>query len=319
MHGYPEGVVLEDCPCPIGCDRSDSLVLEGRDRIHEIQGKFAIVRCSHCSLMRTNPRPTPETIGAYYPSHYGPYAAEEVKQERPRSVLKEKIRRLMGLDARRIPPMRPGHLIELGCASGAYLETMRHAGWFAEGIEFSAEPAEQARAKGFNVQVTPVELATPPAQPVDLVLAWMVLEHLHSPVAVLEHLRSWIKPSGYLVASVPIHGNAFLKICGNRSYDLHLPNHLYHFSIRSLHRLLAKAGWQIEHIFWQRNANTLLWTLEYTAKDRGMRNLSRFIVWLRTSASSAKLRIGLGWLLGVCHASGRIEFWARPGGPGSAS
>ena len=36
--------------------------------------RFAIVQCRHCGLTYTDPRPTPETIGAFYPSGYRPHA-----------------------------------------------------------------------------------------------------------------------------------------------------------------------------------------------------------------------------------------------------
>src|SRR4051812_38486661 len=75
MRNLPEGVELEDCPCPNGCVRSDSFILEGEDRLHGLPGRFLVVRCGGCELMRTNPRPTAATISAYYPSDYGPYAS----------------------------------------------------------------------------------------------------------------------------------------------------------------------------------------------------------------------------------------------------
>ena len=69
----PPDVVLEDADCPLGCPRSDETVLAGRDRLHGLPGRFQVVRCRSCGLMRTNPRPSPGTIGFYYPEDYHPY------------------------------------------------------------------------------------------------------------------------------------------------------------------------------------------------------------------------------------------------------
>src|SRR5262245_34431657 len=97
MSSVAQGVELEDRPCPLGCQRGDSLVLEGMDRINHVPGIFRIVRCNNCGLMRTNPRPTPVTIGAYYPDHYAPYLAAEHTAAAPTGV-KGKVRSLLGLD-----------------------------------------------------------------------------------------------------------------------------------------------------------------------------------------------------------------------------
>jgi len=309
---FPEGLELESRPCPIGCKSDDEPVLEGSDRIHRIPGVFQIVRCRACGLMRTNPRPTPSTIGVYYPDDYGPYASTDAPPPPTASPTKMRLRRALGLETRRVPPVKPGRLLELGCASGSYLEEMRRAGWKVEGVEYSDTAARRARAKGFEVQTSTVESAVVSPGSVDLVAAWMVLEHLHDPVGALRNIREWARPDGYLAVSIPVHGGLFLRLFGNASYDLHLPNHLYHFSSRSIRQLMERAGWTVEKIFWQRNANTLLCTLEYTSEERGWKRTNALVKWLRNANSAGKLRVLLGWILGLTRASGRVEIWARP-------
>jgi SAM-dependent methyltransferase len=262
--------------------------------------------------MRTNPRPSAGTIGAYYPDHYQPYASTADPVLVSQSAVKRTLRRWLGLEARRLPAVTPGRAVEIGCASGSYLQQMRREGWVVEGIEFSESAAGQARAQGLQVATGSVETSSPGTLPVDLVVAWMVLEHLHEPVAALRRIRSWVRPDGYLVGSVPVHGGLFLRIFGGASYDLHLPNHLYHFTAQSLRRLLSLAGWRLERIVWQRNPNTLLWTLEYIATDRRWNTFVAVVRWLRVAPAAATLRILLGWILGITRTSGRIEFTARP-------
>jgi SAM-dependent methyltransferase len=310
MATYPEGVQLEARPCPLGCQEADAFVLEGWDRIHGIAGKFRIVRCEKCGLMRTNPRPTPATIGAYYPDSYAPYLTSE--GARLPAGRKAKLLRWLGFEPRPTPPVAPGQLLEIGCASGAYLEQMRRAGWTGTGIEFSDSAAQQARAKGFEVHTGSVEMAPDLSRRFDLIAAWMVLEHLHDPISVLRRLRSWSKPEGYLIGSVPVHGRFFLKVFGNASYDLHLPNHLYHFSPETLRQLLHAGGWKLERIRFQRNPMTLLRTLQYSAADaKNSKRVAR-LEWFSTSPGTGKIRMLLAWLLGITRTSGRIEFWARP-------
>jgi SAM-dependent methyltransferase len=312
MNDYPEGVELEDRPCPLGCAPNDISVLKGQDLIHGIPGRYHVVRCACCDLMRTNPRPTSETIGAYYPTNYGPYVSTPVFQTTRPSGWKHQLKKLIGFENKRIPDIAPGRLLEIGCASGSYLAEMRSLEWKVEGIEFSDSVAQDARAKGIEVQSATVEDAVDPKQCVDVVAAWMVLEHLHEPIKALKRIHTWIKPEGYLVGSVPDASCVLGRLFGNARYELQLPTHLYHFTPKTLEDVLCSAGWELDRIYWQKNCNNLLWSLEYVAVARGWKKFASAVGWFRTSNQAGKLRLVLGWILGITKQSGRIEFWARP-------
>jgi 2-polyprenyl-3-methyl-5-hydroxy-6-metoxy-1,4-benzoquinol methylase len=286
----------------------DRLVLEGRDRLHGVDGIYRVVRCVTCGLMRTNPRPSAASMGAYYPDDYVPYQTSAAAPSAPQG----RLTRLLGLTTRIAPAIAKGRLLELGCASGGYLEHMRRDGWVVEGIEFSAGAASQALDKGLDVQVATVESARAPREPVDVIAAWMVLEHLHEPVRALRSMRSWVRPGGYLIASVPDAGALERRVFGDRWYALQLPTHLFHYTPQTLARVLEAGGWTLERITWQKNCNNLLWSLEYLAGDKRWGALTRAVRWLRVAPAASKLRILLSWILGVTRQSGRIEFWARP-------
>src|SRR3546814_20558991 len=61
-----------------------------------------------------------------------------------------------------------------------------------------------------------------PETPFDVVVGWMVLEHLHEPLAALKKLRRWVRQDGWLVLSVPDAGGLELKLFRDRWYALHL-------------------------------------------------------------------------------------------------
>ena len=199
MHDSHPDVKLERVACPNGCVSDDAFMLVGHDRLHQIAGKFTLVRCNQCGLQRTNPRPTPESIGIYYPSDYEPYR-EQGRVTIVESKLKASLRRSLGLNTRRLPPVSPGLMLEVGCSSGNYMEQARELGWQVEGIEFSQDAAAIAKSKGFEVQVGRVETAPEPKEKYDIVAAWMLLEHLHEPIQALEKMRDWVSPNGHLVA-----------------------------------------------------------------------------------------------------------------------
>lgn len=308
----PDGVLLENVSCPNECPPDDVFVLSGKDILHGIPGVFNIYRCRHCGLERTNPRPTPGTVGAYYPADYGPYISDTTSWTKPTRVIKDLLRRFVGLNSRILPNVMPGRMLEIGCSSGNYMEQARSSGWTVDGIEFSSDAAAVARGKGFSVRTGAIELMTTTESKYDMITGWMVLEHLHEPVSTLRTLRNWIKPDGYLVVLVPSAESLSRRIFGSYNYDLQLPTHLFHYTPRTLSVVLENAGWKIEHVFWQRNCSTILNSFEYWATTCKHPSLAKLAKWVRVGIVSIPLRGLLSLLLGLTRQSGRIEVWARP-------
>lgn len=303
-------VVMESTPCPLGCSQSDTAVQSSRDRISGVPGEFFMVRCNNCGLLRTDPRPSPETMGVFYPDDYGPYKTVPSLDEAHSNVPAWK--RKIGLTAQNIPSISPGRMLELGCASGNYMEQMRNAGWEVEGIEFSPSAAYIARKRGFRVTSGAVENVESPTSKYRIITAWMVLEHLHEPVKVLERLLDWIEPDGYLVLSIPDASAFERSIFGDAYYALQLPSHLYHFSPKTIRKVLNASGWEAVQFFWQPNSNSLIRSVEAKFEDWGMANAAARIRRFATSSRYARFRTLFGWVLARLRQSGRMEVWAKP-------
>jgi SAM-dependent methyltransferase len=266
--------------------------------------------CSTCGLQRTSPRPTPESIGFYYPEDYGPYKDLPFKPLKSKGI-KGIIFNFLGLESRQLPNIAPGNMLELGCSSGSYMEYARSIGWNVDGIEFSEKAAQIAISKGFNVQVGTVEDSIPPHKPYDIIVAWMVMEHLHEPKSVLLEIKNWIKPSGYFIFLVPDADSISRKLFKDLSFDTQLPTHLFHYTPESINLLLQNTGWVVEKITYQRNANTFLKSIEIWANKNRYSKTLNCIKWFNSSAKTSFFRLSLAVLFGVTRQSGRIEVWAR--------
>lgn len=55
-------VELENVMCQLGCHQNDEFLFAGSDRLHNLPGKFSVIKCKTCGLIRTSPRPTLDTI-----------------------------------------------------------------------------------------------------------------------------------------------------------------------------------------------------------------------------------------------------------------
>ena len=300
-------IALEEVPCPLGCAAGDRLALEGFDRLQGLPGRFRVVECASCGLLRTNPRPTPESMSFYYGAGYLPYCSS-----RPRARLgAELVDRLLLAEA--VPPLPPGSLLEVGCASGGFLRRMARRGWRVSGIERSEEADEACAALGYRVHAGTLETAPDGFGELDLVTGWMVLEHLHDPVGGLEKLYSWTKPGGWLAISVPNAACRERRWFGDAWFPLHLPNHLFHFTPATLRRTLERAGWEVQRIALQRNLGDLIASAGYVLQDRRrLPALSRLLVSYPWRGGRLNLALlPLSYPLSLLGQTARMTAWAR--------
>jgi SAM-dependent methyltransferase len=227
-------VVFESAPCNLCGSDLEAEVLWGHDRLG-LPGVFRVVRCLQCGLLRQNPRPTPETIGIYYPSQYEPYSVA-LREERNRF---RQLDRWYGIYKRRRLVEKHssgGALLDIGCATGNFLAEMRQVGrWQVTGIEPNEQAASEARTK-HGLDVRPARLADVelPTDRFDVVTLWNVLEHLHQPMDDLRRVSNWLKPGGWLVFSIPNLDSVDARLFGKRWIEWELPRHLYFFSRETL-------------------------------------------------------------------------------------
>lgn len=312
-------IELEDVSCPLDCPESDEIVLTGQDMLRDLPGEFNIVKCRNCGLMRTNPRPTPDAIGFYYPEDYGPYVGTRVQHASQQSAsLINKLLRLIAkqvfnFNTNTLPTMlMPGRMLEVGCASGAFLHQMAGLGWQVQGIEFSEKAAQAAAQLGYHVHAGALETAPQPDEPFDLIVGWMVLEHLHDPIKGLQKLREWAKPNAWLVLSVPNAGAESFRFFKSNWHDLHLPNHLYHFTPTALEKMLSASGWKLEKVHHQRVLGSLIASTGYILRDKGFTKLGNKLISFPEKAGRwNQVLYPLAWLLSVFGQTGRMTVWAR--------
>lgn len=273
----------EQVPCPLCGSPRWSSYLKGREWLFDLPGEFQLVRCRDCRHVFLNPRPTPESIHHYYPRAYGPYHLIEPSEStvetatrtpsadaHPPWYLSRGVRAIPGLRrlyywlsetyAEVIPEVEgpSKRALELGCADGRFLMRLQQSGWEVQGVEFAEEPAQRALARGLPVHVGRLEPGLLPARSFDAVFAWMVIEHLHDPLATLREVRRIAKDTAWLVLSVPNFGCWEPKVFGRYWYSLELPRHLHHFTTRSLRRMLEQCGFRMVRVIHQRNLLNLV-------------------------------------------------------------
>lgn len=288
---------LEQVACDY-CGRDEAEVLwAGPDRLHGLPGRFAVVRCCECGLVRTSPRPSLACLGAAYPEEYGPHQAKTLRARRPRGLTRWALRNLRGypLGRRSAWPLRwllrpvgwltlkrrrasiylpyrgEGRLLDFGCGAGGYVAKMAAAGWRAEGMDMSDEAVRIGREAGLTMHQGTLPGAELAAGSYDVVTMWHVLEHVPAPLTTLRAARRLLKPGGTLLAACPQLDSLQAAWFGGHWFALDLPRHLTHFTRKTLRRHLEAAGFEVERIVAFRRPSTIRKSFAYLAEDTGRR------------------------------------------------
>jgi len=295
-----------------------------RDRLHGLPGDFWVVRCVACKLLRTSPRPSGEALAMYYPEGYAPHrdAGGEASTAGPASPrhsawtwLRQRVM------SRRIwwtPDLPPAaRVLELGSGGGHFARYAIERGWEVHALEPAARPAEQlSRNPRVRIQRDPAESMNFPPASLDAVFAWMAVEHLEDPSAVFRKISAALTPGGYFVFSVPNAGSWEFVLFRERWYGLDVPRHLWHFSPRTLRRLLAVCGLTVDHVFHQKVLKNISGSLSFLGADRPrLEPLTRS---LARGISSPLVSFALGSVFAALRQGGRLTVVARKAGSGSA-
>jgi SAM-dependent methyltransferase len=248
----------EEAPCPL-CDGTHwSPLVEAADAWGGQSGLwFAVVQCQECGLCFTNPRPSTNSIGQFYPNLYRPHQCRVKRRrraQRPGWRRPRNERQILDWHGQ-------GRLLDFGCGGGSFLEQMHRHGWQVTGIDISAPTVYRLRSE-MNLPVLVGTLPHPDLQPesFDVITMWHSLEHVHRPREILREAYHLLAPGGKLLVAVPNIDSLPFRWFGRHWFALDLPRHLTHFTPWTLPLMLERAGFRpgpvhmVRHSEWMRSS-----------------------------------------------------------------
>lgn len=257
----------EETDCLLCGGRRWSLLVEAPDTTAGGTGLwFAVVQCHECGLCFTNPRPTVEAIGQFYPDVYRPHHAPRPRKRwRLRLPLPWK---QYGKDYPMIPRHGRGRLLDFGCGGGTYMERMHRLGWQVTGVDTSRAAIQRVQAE-FGLRGLVGSLPHLELEPgsFDVVTMWHSLEHAHAPLAVLREAHRLLDHGGKLVLAVPNIDSSPFRWFGRAWYGLDLPRHLTHFTPATLQRMLEQAGFRPGPIRMIRHSDWMRWSAKLARRS----------------------------------------------------
>jgi len=211
---------------------------------------FGYVRCTACGLVQMNPQPVKDEIIARYSSVFAnDYLQYELENEAAFLKLQQlaledsdfyKQEKALMLRAKDGPSV-----LDVGCATGALLESLRDRGWRVTGVEISACSQYARDERKLDVRNLPLEENKFPDESFDVVLASHLIEHLNDPFSFLAETFRILKSGGYVYISTPNISGFQARLFGGH-WRSAIFDHLYLFSVRTLKKMLKKAGFKVE-------------------------------------------------------------------------
>ena len=225
--------------CPI-CD-SDQLAIDSEITDHFLSGeKFRLTKCNNCGFLFTNPRPKKSQLGKYYQSE--DYFSHSKKKKGLitflyNSVKNYSLHNKFNLISRY---KNSGSILDIGCATGEFLNHFKKHGWETKGIEPAEEPRNFA-IENYNLVVKPEDdLKNVTDERYDVISMWHVLEHVPDLNERMEQISRLLKKDGLLVIALPNYLSWDGQHYQNYWAGYDVPRHLYHFSEKSIAKLLDK-------------------------------------------------------------------------------
>lgn len=226
---------LEECPVCGHTHFSNHLICKDYAASQE---SFALVRCTKCNLIFTNPRPDEDKIASYY-SHEN-YISHTNRANNLTNLaykvarhftLRSKFRLIKKYTSKT-------RLLDFGCGTGTFISYLQKKGFDVTGYE----PSPEANQVASHLTHTEILTSLPQLkkqEKFDIITAWHVIEHVHDLKATIKTLRKALTKKGLLILALPNINSLDAKYYGTHWAALDVPRHLYHFDKHSV-ELLAK-------------------------------------------------------------------------------
>jgi len=258
-----EGIGVHEARHCLLCGREGTWLHRGlRDRLFDVPGVWALMRCPERHLAWLNPRPIVQDMGKLYERYFTHADTADdgagVDRLPPRGgVARQVVKRgmqwgqaLIGLEAETarlslmtLEDMSPGTLLDVGSADGRFLHKMREAGWQVVGVETDPQAVRVARKRfAVTVHEGTLESAALRDGAFDAVTVSHVIEHVPDPIATLRECARVLGPRGRVVVVTPNLGSLGHAAFGQACVHLDPPRHLQLFSAAGLRYCAERAG-----------------------------------------------------------------------------
>lgn len=273
--------LLAEVKCPIcqACSKSAGTKQE-----------YEFYRCLSCAHLFVSPMPSSLNIygenyfqGATEGFGYADYDADKLPMVPTFEIYLDLLERYGKLR---------GNLLDVGAATGFFLELASKRNWQVHGIEASEFAVAQARSKGLDVRG--LKDARFADESFAAVTMWDVLEHMQDPLQELRDIHGLLQQGGLLAISTPDAGSLVALLAGMNWHLVVPPEHLNLFTQKSLKVALESSGYEVLLISRIGKRFTLQYVLQTLHRVVPLAFIMNTAKWLRGSRiGNVKIPINL--------------------------
>ena len=255
--------------CPLCGLRDERILLTGKDRLLGIEGEFTLVQCRSCGLIYLNPQPTLATLASYYPEDkYPGHSHKNLKEIASGKTLRDRFLRRLYLLSRyqrirevdRLQSLdEKTRFLDVGCGNGGFLYALRAIkGVKGIGVELSQKTAVFSQTQlGLDVRSGAFLESHFSDESFDLVTMFQYFEHETQPLLVLQKTKKILKKKGLLVIELPNVESPMFKTFKSYWFHLDLPRHVFHYSSKTLAKMLKRSGFEIISVTYHPTASVV--------------------------------------------------------------
>jgi len=201
------------------------------------------VRCAGCGLLYINPQPADEEISALYnEDYYKPWGLDTDSSVVGEMKMASFYMKLEIVEK----TIKKGKVLDIGCATGFFLESAEARGWDVYGVEISEYSAGIAGEKVGADRVFNGSLMEAKYEDgfFDVVFMSDLIEHIKDIDNFMGEVRRILKKGGITAIVTPNEASLSRKITG--SFWPHFKmEHLLYFSPSTMERVLERAGFKV--------------------------------------------------------------------------
>lgn len=210
--------------------------------------RFRLIKCESCGLIKTVPEPTKSEIGRYYKSE--DYISHTTSIKSLKHIIYNLIRNSNLISKKRLLKQysNGNRLLDIGCATGVFLNYCRKHGYQVQGIEPDLK-ARQYATDVFGITVLNLgETYKIENESFDIVTMWHVLEHVDDLNERMGLVYNALVDDGTAIIALPNPLSLDATYYGKYWAAYDVPRHLFHFTKQTFTQLANKHHFKIVNI-----------------------------------------------------------------------
>jgi 2-polyprenyl-3-methyl-5-hydroxy-6-metoxy-1,4-benzoquinol methylase len=226
--------------CPV-CNNTETVFY------FNYNAKQSIYKCNPCTLQFLSPQLDDVDLTKLYSENY--YLAWGLKGDAENESIKHMKISTFNLRLDLIAQFKKsGKILDVGCATGYFLEAAKAKAYDPFGIEFSDYSARLAKNKfgDKNIFKGTLEQSDFENGTFDIIAMSDLIEHVRNPIETLSRANQLLKTDGFIMIMTPDTGSVSYKLMKQKWTHYKL-EHFYYFNKQAIQIAALHSGFELVH------------------------------------------------------------------------